>query len=404
MRSSRGTCRRWLYVFVLLGAFGAGGMARASEGILLLGDDPIRVGHGGAGVASPRDASWAMLNPAGLVDLERRLDFGLSLVYARAALHTHGLAQLPFSDEMTDDLLQGIPSFAMVWPMEWGTLGLALNTPTGAAIHFPHPRTWLGVLENDTDHNLDFMQPRLTLAYAHKFDSEWAIGISVNGSLSLARTDQVTPLLLPTRGDNEWDQAFGAGFGVGVYRSWERWSFGAAYESRQWAQVFDTYRDVTPYPVDLPATVQTGIAYRITPKLEIEVDYRFINWSDVKFFHESNWGRGLAWHDQNGVMCGIEWEASPKWTFRAGYSHMTRAMSDEHVFGSALVPNVVQDHAGVGFTRVLSESSELHVTFAHWFEGKQTETGTGDIYSHLGKGTSVGLKVDWLSLGYTWKF
>jgi long-chain fatty acid transport protein len=384
--------------------------AFASEGVLLLGDDAIREGRGGAGVASPQDASWILLNPAGLVDLERRVDFGLSLIFPRLTLHTRGIGQDFFYRDMTDDGFMANPSVGVVWPLKSGssavtdTVGLGFYVPAGAAIHFPRSRTWVGALEGRTDRNLDFMQPRLTLAYAHRFDSEWALGLSINGSLSAARTDQITPYLLPTRGKNEWDYAFGAGFGVGVYRRWERWSFGAAVESRQWSQVFDKYRDITPYPVDLPTTAQTGAAYRITPRLEIEFDYRFINWSNTRFFHEPSSRNGLGWHDQHGVMGGIEWQANPRWTFRAGYSHMTPAMDNEHVFGSALVPLVVTDHAAVGVTHALTDHSELHLAFAHWFQGEQTESGRGDFYSHAGKGTRSTLAADWISLGYSRKF
>ncbi len=380
------------------------GVSYASEGVLLMGDDAIREAQAGAGVASPQDASWILFNPAGIVDLDRRMDFGMTMVYARATLHTRGLATVPFMDEMTDDLVRGLPSFQAVWPCGNDVFGLAFNVPAGAMIHFSKSRTWVGLLESNTDRNLDFMQPRLTLAYAHKFDSEWAVGFTANGGLSLARTDQMTGYLLPTRGENGWDHAFNTGLSAGVYRAWDRLSLGAAYTSRQWSQVLGNYRDISPYTVDLPATVQAGVAFRIVPKLELNVDYRFINWSNIKFFHNLNTENGLGWHDQNGIMCGLAWEATPKWTFRAGYSHVSSAMSDAHVMGSGLVPNVVQDHIGLGFSHVLSERSELHVTYGHWFHRDQQESGKGDIYSHLGKGTSMGLTADWITVGYTRKF
>ncbi len=392
------------FAVVLLAALAMGRAAYASEGILLLGDDPIRVGRAGAAVASPGNASTITLNPAGMVDLERRVDFNMSVIHYRLALRTKSIAQIPFAGEMTDHELQGLPSVGIVWPREDGALGLSLHVPVGAMVHFPRPRTWVGILEGGTDRNLDFAQPRLTLAYAHKFDSEWAVGVSLSGSISAGRTDQMTRLLLPTRGNNEWDYAFGAGAGIGVYRAGKRWSFGAAVESRQWSQVFDKYRDISSYAVDLPATAQTGFAYRITPALQVELDYRFINWSDVKFFHEDNAHQGLGWRDQHGVMCGIEWQATRRWTFRAGYSRMTPAVDGDHVFGTALAPLMVTDHVAAGFTRVLNDRSELHVTLAHWFERQQTDTGAGDVYSHLGKGSQSSVRAEWLTLGYSLKF
>lgn len=400
--------------------------AWASEGVLLMGDDPIRVGRGGASVASPESASCITLNPAGMVDLERRIDFSTSAVLYQVTLRTNGIAKIPVSNEVlgerlhvghfeeigeihysgksTDTEFVGLPSMAAVWPRENDAFGVSLHIPAGARVHYPHSRTWVGLIDGDTDRNLDFAQPRLTLAYAYKFDSDWAVGIALNGSLSIARTDHATPQLVSTTGDNEWDYALGAGFSLGVYRKWDRWSFGAGVTSRQWSQVFDKYRDVTPYPVDLPTTAQAGVAYRIRPNLELELDYRFINWSDTNFFHEDNINNGFGWDDQHVLMCGLEWKATPRWTFRTGYSHATLAFAHDHVFGSGLAPDIVTDHASVGFSCAVGEHSDFHVTYAHWFEQTRTESGNGDFYSAAGKGSSIQLGADWLTLGYSLKF
>ncbi len=378
--------------------------AQATEGILLLGDDPVRVGRGGAAVAGAGDASWVTFNPAGLEGLDRRVEFGTSIIHSRATLDTNGIAEIPFSERMTDDEWNGFPGVGVVLPGECGTFGLSLHIPTGAMVHFPQPRSWVGLFEGLNDRNLEFFQPRLTLGYARRLDSGWVLGLSVNGSISAARTDQVTPRLLASRGDFKWDTALGAGFGLGLLRHWDRWSFGAALTSRQWSEGFDRYRDITPHTVDMPPTFQTGVGFKITPKVEIEIDYRFINWSDVRFFHEPSSGAGLGWNNQHGIMASVEWTANPRWTFRAGYGHLTSAMNDDHLFGSTLVPSVANDHIGAGFTRVLGERSEISLALAHLFKGSQSASGNGDIYAHLGRGSKSTLQADWLSLNYTLRF
>jgi hypothetical protein len=83
---------------------------------------------------------------------------------------------------------------------------------------------------------------------------------------------------------------------------------------------------------------------------------------------------------------------------------MTPAMDNDHVFGAALAPLMVTDHVAAGFTRVLNDRSELHVTLAHWFERQQTDTGAGDLYSHLGKGSQCAVRAEWLTIGYSLKF
>jgi len=393
-----------VHVWIFLIAWAAAGLAAASEGILIMGDDAARDGRAGAAVASPRNASWIALNPAGIAGMERQADFELSLLYARTTLHTQGIGGVPWTGESEGEEFLPVPSMAIVWPLQTGVLGLSMYSPAGAVIHFPESRSIAGHLIRHTDRNLEYAQSRLALAYAYRFDNGWAVGISVNGSLSLARTDQVTAYLLPSRGDNEWDQSLGAGFGLGVHREWERWSVGAACQSRQWGQTFDKYRDVTPYPVDLPATVQAGAAFRIVPKLEVEIDYRFIHWNDINFFHHPNSRMGLGWHNQHAMLCGIEWQATPRWTFRAGYAHATRVMKDDRVFGSALVPNVLQDQITLGCSFAPGNRSELHLALGHWLRNHQTESGQGDFYSWVGRGTRIGMEINWMSLGYTRKF
>ena len=378
--------------------------ALSTEGVLLLGDDPIRVGRAGAAVAARGDASWMMFNPAGLSGLDRQIEFGATVIHSVATLHTRGIAQIPFCGTMRDDEWNGFPSVGLVLPREHGTFGVGLYIPAGAMVHFPASRSWVGLFEGLNDRNLEFMQPRLVIGYAHPFASGWILGANINGSLSVGRTDQITPRLVASQGDYKWDTALGAGFGLGVLRHWERWSFGASLQSRQWAQGFDKYRDISARTVDLPTTFQTGLAFRITPTVEVEMDYRFINWSDVMFFHQPSAGAGMGWRDQHAFMGGIEWVAGPKWRFRAGYSHLTPAMSDDHVFGSALVPNVATDHVGAGFTRMLGKRSEISLAIAHFFKNSQTASGLGDFYARLGKGSESTLWIDWLTLGYTLTF
>ncbi len=51
----------------------------ATEGINLIGIGPVQQGTAGAGVASAKDSTWLLLNPAGLVDLQPRMDTSLQV-------------------------------------------------------------------------------------------------------------------------------------------------------------------------------------------------------------------------------------------------------------------------------------------------------------------------------------
>ena len=381
-----------------------GETARASEGLLLMGNSPIQASRAGAGVASPRDSSWAMTNPASIVKLERRLDLNLFALRPDVGLEARGIGGNPMARDINCYPLGAIPSGGLIWPLEEGTLGLAMLAPCGLDVEFPKSRNILWFLQGNGDRRARFLQTRLVLAYARELGQGWSAGLSVNGSLSLLRTDHETPFLMQTRGDLSWDEAFGGGFSAGVFKEWDRLSVGVSYQSQQWTQQFQKYKDLFWYSIDLPEVIQAGFAYKLTPKLELVADYKMAPWSQTRIFGRRRINGGLDWNDQNAAKIGLEWAVNERWTARAGFSHSTSAVDSHTAFTSALVPNLIVDQVAVGFTHALSKTSELHVTYARCLENHVTGTPRGDFYSLIGGRTEVSLAADELVLGYTLKF
>ena len=66
-------------VLGLTAAWLAGGTAQATDGYFQYGYGARQSALGGAGVADSRDAMALSLNPAGLVDVDRQLQLGVSL-------------------------------------------------------------------------------------------------------------------------------------------------------------------------------------------------------------------------------------------------------------------------------------------------------------------------------------
>jgi long-chain fatty acid transport protein len=57
--------KKWIAVAALL----ATATVWATDGINLIGVGPVQQGTAGAGVASAKDSTWLILNPAGLTDV-----------------------------------------------------------------------------------------------------------------------------------------------------------------------------------------------------------------------------------------------------------------------------------------------------------------------------------------------
>ena len=76
------------------------GAAYASEGVFLFGNDPVQMARGSSGIASPRTAYWAYMNPASIVDLERRADLACYTVFTDIKMKPKGLIGNTFDDTL----------------------------------------------------------------------------------------------------------------------------------------------------------------------------------------------------------------------------------------------------------------------------------------------------------------
>lgn len=384
--------------------------AWASEGVFLLGNDALQLGRASSGVASPRSAYWSYMNPASIVDLERRFDTNLYTVFTDIDFEPKGIIGNRFESPLESNGIFEILSTGLIWPLKHGTLGGGLYVPSGTGVEYDHSRNLLSRFFSDnSDRQLDYQHFRLVLSYGYKFENGWALGGSLHGSVSRFSTDHITLGLHKAFADTGWDQGLGAGFGLGLYKKWDKWAVGVAYSSRHWTESMDRYSDLLKNSLDTPRIVQAGIAYAITPNLELTADFKYLNWKDVKSYGANLYFTGgFCWDDQYGVKLGLEWKLNDQWTLMTGFSHTNSPVSNDHVFLAGLVPVVVEDHLTAGFTYKFNKAHEIHVVACHAFEKTMTESGkglgNGDIFSVLGKGSVLSSSAESLCLGYSYKF
>jgi long-chain fatty acid transport protein len=386
-------------VIISIAAYGA-------DGNELFGIGAIQKGLGGAGVASPQDATWALLNPAGLVDLDRRLDLSIELFSNRVWSQPRGfpLAANPWAGEMRVGNVVPIPSGGMVWPLARGTLAFGVFGVQGNVADFPRPRTTLSLLAN-SDRRSQYEVARIPLAYGYRFDNGWAVGGAVVGAVTRLRIDSITLALRPTRGDYHWDVAFGAGFELGVYKRWEHWSVGAAYSSRVWMDDYARYKsDLVRWNFDLPQKLQAGVALRPHARLEVLLDYKWIDWSATKLLGNSPIHGGVGWRDQHIVKAGFAWEVDARWSLRSGVSWGEAPVRRQFSFANALTPALAEVHVALGASYRLDDRTTIHGALAYAPRKTASENGQGDIFSLLGHGTTIGYQENALIVQVTRKF
>mgnify|MGYP001210670518 CR=1 FL=1 len=392
----------------------------AAEGNELIGIGAVQIGTGGAGIAAPKDATWSFLNPASMVDLERRIDIGVEALFLKRKAEPRGpLVVLNYQSSqedlflslanndagtMSDSSPMFSPILGVIWPFEDFTLGVGVFGVQGNAVDYPRSRSVPGRRRNHRDRRADLQVLKMPIAIAHRFPNDWAVGAALVGVYSRLRTDSLTLEITPTRGDFDWDDSYGLGFKFSLYKRWDRWSFGATYTTRQWTTEFSKYRDLVTKHLDFPQQFQVGVAYRPSRWWELVADYKFIDWSGISQIGREAVHGGLNWDDQHIVKVGATYRASRLWTFRLGFSYGESPVPRNAVFTNVLFPAISEKHLTAGFTYRLTPQADLHFAYLHAFENTMRENGKGDIFSIGGRGTKFSLEQDSVAVEFSYKF
>jgi len=394
--------------------------AFAADGNELVGIGAVQIGTAGAGIAAPKDATWSFLNPASMVDLERRIDIGVETLMLERKVDPRGpLVILNFQTPSEDILLSLAnndagpmsdsspifsPILGVIWPFEDFTLGVGAFGVQGNAVEYPRSRSIPGRRRNNGDRRAELQTLKIPIAIAHRFSNDWAVGAALLGVYTRLRTDSLTIRITPTEGDYEWDDSYGLGAKFSLYRRWDKWSFGATYTTRQWTTEFSKYKDLITKHLDYPQTFQVGIAYRPSRLWELVADYKFIDWSGVSVIGREAVRGGLNWDDQHIVKVGATYRASRLWTFRMGFSYGDSPVPDNAVFTNVLFPAITEKHVAAGLTYRITPKADLHLAYLHGFRNTVKENGKGDIFSIGGRGTEFSFKQDSVAVELSYKF
>jgi long-chain fatty acid transport protein len=349
--------------------------ATATDGINLIGIGPIQQGTAGAGVASAKDSTWLILNPAGLTDVERQVNASFQTFYPRRNVN-YG------TGTQTDDNAFFIPSLSASFGCcrkDTGYFGLGVYGSSGMGVDYES-----SPLGGDMT---ELSVAKMTLTYAQVLDNGWSIGAGPVFVLSRLRTTM--------QGfSGSWDEAVGAGaiFGVNK-RVNEKLKLGASYMTEQFMTQFDKYEALLGGTLNLPQQITVGLAYNVRTNVEVVLDYRWVGWGDLNTL-----GDNFGWEDQNIVKAGITWDVDERLTLRGGISHGKSPIGSEDVFMNSLFPAIMETHLTAGASYALNESFDLDVAYIHALDASQKGPGPG------AGTTTISMYQDSLTLGLSWKF
>jgi long-chain fatty acid transport protein len=379
--------------------------AQATNGMDRVGYSAESKALAGAGAASCKDPAWCIINPAGIVDLERRVDIMLSGYYIKRTLEPRGLASNWFERKMTDRMPLGGPDFGVVYPTKYFTFGTGLYVLAGLTADYEHSRSIIPKLMGQNwDRRLQLFMTRIPLTFARDLGSGWAVGAALNINSQFMISDHLTLKFQQTKADFSWDDSYGAGLTLGVRKKWEHFSIGASYATPQWMTRFKKYSDLFPSSMDMPQKFQGGIAFKFTPKLEGFLDYKWINWHGVPQLGKEIFKHGIGWNDQHIVRAALEYALNDHWIFRTGVSYGKPPIDKNHVFTNALAPLIISTHVALGCAYRIDDHHEIHLTYMLFVPATMKEQGHADLLGWAGKGTRVGLEAHSLALEYTYYF
>jgi len=409
--------------FLLLLTGGLTTALRATDGYLSQGYGVKQMGQGGAGVALPVDSLAAATNPAGMVFVGNRFDFGVSLFTPDRSGTIIG-NQLPpgYPDVNGTYDANGKTNFFIPElgynhiARPWLSLGVALYGNGGMNTSYLTSIPLLGSTNAGVDLQQMFIAPTVSM----KVSDRNAIGISFN--LAYQRFEALglqnfaspnfssDPANVTNRG---YDSSWGAGFRVGwLGRVNSRLSVGATYQSRTWMSSFNKYRGLFAEhgDFDIPANFAFGVAVQPVAKTTVAFDVERIQYSTVKSIADSGAnqallgsdnGPGFGWHDITVPKVGVNYAVKRSLTLRAGYNHSGVPFSPSETFFNLLAPGIVQSHVTGGTTVALGKGRELNFAYMHAFA--KTVNGVNSIPPTAGGGNanlrmsedSVGVSFGW---------
>lgn len=369
----------------------------ATEGINLIGVGPVQQGTAGAGVASAKDSTWLILNPAGLTDVDMSVDASLQYF---APVRTMNSTTSGGAGEQKDDSAFVIPSISTSFGCchgENGSIGLGIYGTSGMGVDYDYGRiTPTGTPSTMGDMMTELSIAKMTATYAYKFgDSGLSVGAGPIFVMSRFKTDMFNGGGFES---GEWDTSYGAGAIIGVNQHLGRFTIGGSYMSEQFMSDFDEYSTILPESFNLPQQLTVGAAYNVLDNVELVLDYRWVGWKELDTL-----GDQFGWDNQNIVKAGVTWGVSDALTLRGGISYGASPIDESNAFSNALFPAIMETHLACGASYAWEKWS-AHLAYIHALENDLVADGEDLGGGVMGTGTTISMYQNSLTAGVSYNF
>lgn len=409
-------------IAALIAIAGLSTSAFATNGYFSHGYGIKAKGMGGVGIALPQDSMAAATNPAGMVMVGSRMDFGVD--WFRPIRETDITPPNPtaanYDGSDTKDFF--IPEFGYNRMINPGlSLGVTVYGNGGMNTDY---KNGIPLFGSTTSAGVDLMQLFIAPTVAYKLAPDHAVGLSVNLAYQRfeARGLQGFAASSSSAADltnNGHDSSTGFGFRIGYTgKLSDMVTVGATYQSKTRMSKFSDYKGLFAEggDFDIPENYGIGIAVKPTSALTVALDVERINYSDVASVSNplanlfagnplgSKNGPGFGWEDMTVYKLGVSYDYSKDLTLRAGYNYGKQPIPSDQTFFNILAPGVVESHLTLGATWTLANNDEITVSYVHAFSNKVKGAGSIPAVPFGGGNADLKMYQDSLGIAYGYKF
>ncbi|GAB6054052.1 hypothetical protein JCM17960_28720 [Magnetospira thiophila] len=396
--------------------------AQATNGFLSHCVGVNNCGMGGAGIAMPQDATGAGVNPALMGNIPDQVILSPGWFHPERYRDQSKVKNgFPFQDpkewSQVEDFVEGSMGFSSKIDGVW-SYGVSLYGSGGMHTKYNSPRintTAAGQVaagDSEVRYRMGHLAPTVT----YKTDPKTTLGASLIIGYSDFRSNFSNSSFRQTPGWPNVDRAWGLGARFGFLHDWsEDFTVGGTISTPVWFQSFDKYNDLLSGSINTPMTVGVGAVYHYTPETDIAFDVKYLGFGLERTLSEGPacggaggavgaCRGGFGWHSIPVFTVGVEHRYDMGLTVRAGYNYAPSPIDPEFVFANAMFPAVVEHHLSVGSSYAFDENWELGGSFFYALENNVTDSGQGDSFSWMGKGTEIGMWQMGAQVGVTYKF
>lgn len=386
--------------------------ALAINGLIFYGVGPRNRAMGGANGALPVDTSTILTNPAGLGKIGTRVDMGAHWLKAERFRDLSGtdsnigVANTASGNESSGQTVYITPFSGLSYKADdskWA-FGATIAGVAGEGAQYDTPRLNPALLTPgqtyDTESFLFVLKAVPAVSYDWSDDLTIGAGFQISAAFFsgdfAVPTPSATPTSFPqTDGRGKLEISYGFALQVGaIYDINEQWSIGGAYQTITEFEEFGPYGDVIP-KFQLPPELRLGVAWHLTPKLDLTLDYKWIGWEQIDIFDNKPTEGGFGYVDQHTIGAGIQYAYTPNIILRGGVNYGRSPVREDVVFANSLAPTVYQTSVAGGLEYKFGNEKHrqsIATSLVYKLGHTEKDDGSGDLFSEVGEGTRIGYK------------